>query len=220
MSDLSKELFESKQAINSRLKEVGDNWNFDNLTLKDYNDYFLPYAGSTIEELRDSALKNKGRVRVANVMGGTKVLRDLEATDSYALRLTDDRDHETKRLDAEKNITLFIGNVLSKKKLNQIPNDLDIVLCMPAGAWSFLPYDPDFFYYLGDTLIKKMAVNGTALIQLPYSVNSWMGKYEKEIKNVPGLSFDYFPKDEKGIQSVVVIRKTSANAKLPIINLK
>lgn len=216
MSNLFNELLESKRAIKARLNEVGDYWNFDNLGLDDYDKYFRPYVGCSIQELRDSALKANGHVKAVNIMGGTRVLGELGADESYAVRLRDDRDELTKKEDGQKRVFLIEGNILSKKTIDKIPGDIDILLCMPAGAWEFLPYNRDFYHYLGNVAVKKMAVGGIALIQLPMLADIWMRDYIGKIKNTPGITFNYFGKDSSGIQSVLIIRKTEPNVELPI----
>lgn len=217
MGDLTEEVLESRRATNAKLKESGDTWNYDNLGLHEYNGYFQPYIGQSIVELRDSIMKRKGKVKIANIMGGTKILRELDAKEGYALRLEDNRSKKTKRADREKRIVLATGNITSKKTLKDIPNDIDILLCMPAGAWEFLPMSRDFFYLLGSTAVEKLAVGGTALIQLPLIADEWMQGYVKRAENVPGLELNYHGKDSAGVQTILIIHKTKPGVQLPVV---
>lgn len=217
MSSIFSEVLQSRHAVRTRLQQEGDSWNHDNLTLAQYNSYFKPYIGNTIDGIVTHMQSRKSKITAVNLMGGTRVLRDLDVARSYAFRLTDDRNLEIKAEDQKKNITLVPGDILSKATLKMVPNEIDILLCMPEGGGEFLPMLPDLFYYFGKSLLDKMSVGGIAMIQLPLSSNSWMVDYSTVVTERNGLSFKYFPKDEKGIQSVLIMEKRNSQARLPIM---
>ncbi len=217
MSDLFGEILTSRREIKSRLKQEGDSWNYDNLSLREYNNLFEPLVGAKIDEIADKMHRQKKKLIVVNLLGGTRVLRDLGVEESYAVRLTDGRTPETIAEDKRRNITLISGDILSKGTVNKLPNAIDILLCMPEGAAEFLPTSPDLFYFLGESILKKMSVGGVAMIQLPLTSHQWMAEYVKQVGRSKDLALTYFPPGQKRDEPVFVMEKYSARAHLPIM---
>ncbi|MBP7700764.1 hypothetical protein KA111_01720 [Candidatus Woesebacteria bacterium] len=160
-----------------------DNWGFDEASLDAYELFFSSVLGGiTIKELVKAIKDRKGEVSVANILGGTTVLEELDVDKGYAIRLGQKKDN------IKPNINPIYGDVLSKKTWAKLPNNLDFIISMGKGAYFKIPEDPGIWLWLLNQCWNKLSPNGIMLLQAPMFLSEEIGLIQKKWAGVIGVS--------------------------------
>ncbi len=219
MSDLISEIVQSRRDSKQSSKgefeqqETGkDYWAFDNEHLSDFENFFGPVLDKSIIQLVGEYRNRNQGINVLNL----QLLRELSPTKGVAVRLTDTRKDQEKKEDIDKGIYVISGDVLTRSIWKKIPANQDFIFCMPQGALYSIPIDKNIYFFLVNEAWKKLAVNGTLLIQGPNFTKKWVDEWRTHLKN-QGIEIEYMLSTSRNIDylALKMVRPSNAPTMLP-----
>ncbi|MFA5933101.1 MAG: hypothetical protein WCV81_02420 [Microgenomates group bacterium] len=207
MSDLLGELLKTQRetkkiALEEEAQRQGgeEAWRFDNENLSQFESFFAPVLDKPLyETISEYKSSHPESTYVMNIMGGTQLLKELRPTKGIAVRLADNRTDQEKEEDTKRKISIITGKVLSNSLWKKIPSQQNFILSMPQGALYSLPISDDIYYFLINEMWKKLADNGTMLVQIPNFAKPILSKWTPALNQNSAINADYAPSKSRNL---------------------